>query len=665
MNSDVNISTANSNVTLDTNASINSLNMSGPFNPVTLTGDGQGRTLTIAGALTMNNANLTLYGDAVSSGTLSNTSSFIDLENGAHFSVSGAVMNNGVIEMDSINQNGSNVLNIGGTLTNTGAVLVGALTNSGGDMATIGGDLINSGGFSGEYETSVQITGSVTNSGMISTTAYGVGGQLFGDNHFYIGGDLTNNAGATIAVSGGLDGISITGNLSNSGSIYSGGGDPHFGSNFISVGGTFTNRTAQSSLYANGTQDNVTIGLDLVNHGTVGIMNGSTLYVGGNMNNSGTFTMQYICDFCPSPQLTVTGAVTNSGSMSILGPGDYVSFDSLNNSGSIDFGGQTVATISHDVTNSGQITTSGQSGGGNSLTINGKLTNNPGGVLALEGSSDMARIGTVLNAGTISVGNGAGLIVPVGTHATGNALSGFINAGTVGIAQNGLINSPLGYTQTVGKTTVDGSLSATGGRGVSFAGGSVFGNGGTVTGPMTSNASINMGDALMTVGQMAFHGNYTQGANGSLTFDIASLTQFDKLNVSGNATLNGTMNVDLLNGYTPQVGNTFDIMSFASRAGTFSTVVGLPINSQEHFVLEYNSTNLTLDVVAGQGSGLTSLSAGSSNSEPFITQLDGSGNSLLASSGTPGATTPEPGSILLFGSGLAGLAGWLRLKRTI
>ena len=272
----------------------------------------------------------------------------------------------------------------------------------------------------------------------------------------------------------------------------------------------------------------------------------------------------------------------------------------------------------------------------------------------------------ISNAGTISIASGAALNATGGAHVGENALPGFLNSGIVNISQGAILASPLSYVQTGGQTTVDGTL-RTSERGViNFAGGSVYGNGGTIQGTVISNAAINIGDSLMTVGQLSFLGNYTQGANGSLTFDIAGsgAGQYDQLNISGHAQLNGLMTVDLIHGFIPQLGNTFDIMNFSSSSGAFSTVLGLPINNQEHFVLEYNSTDLMLDVVQGQlsgadlGSGVWFASA----------TADNNGVSLIASAIAPQdgltSSTPEPGTFLLLGSGLLCLGYSLRRRMT-
>ncbi len=124
------------------------------------------------------------------------------------------------------------------------------------------------------------------------------------------------------------------------------------------------------------------------------------------------------------------------------------------------------------------------------------------------------------------------------------------------------------------------------------------------------------------------------------------------------------MTVDLIQSFVPQIGNTFDIMNFSSSSGAFSTVVGLPINNQEHFVLEYNSTDLTLDVVQGQLSG-ADLGSGVWFAN---TAADADGVSLGASSIAPQddvpSSTPEPGTFLLFGSGLLCLGYAVRRRMT-
>jgi hypothetical protein len=105
--------------------------------------------------------------------------------------------------------------------------------------------------------------------------------------------------------------------------------------------------------------------------------------------------------------------------------------------------------------------------------------------------------------------------------------------------------------------------------------------------------------------------------------------------VTGKATLGGTLNLQLINGFVPTIGNTFDIINFASETGTFATINGTSINSSEHFGVVVNPTNVTLDVLAGPA------------------PLWGSSFSAAGASGSP-SPTPEPSSLLLLGSGLLG-----------
>jgi hypothetical protein len=177
-----------------------------------------------------------------------------------------------------------------------------------------------------------------------------------------------------------------------------------------------------------------------------------------------------------------------------------------------------------------------------------------------------------------------------------------------------------------------------------FNGGSIFGNGGTFTGNVTSGGTFNIGDVVKTAGKLAITGTYSQSSGGALNIDIGGLTPgtlFDQLNVGGKATLGGTLNLDLINSFTPTLGSTFDIINFASGSTVnFSTVNGMHINANEHFMVVPNTTNVTLDVVGGPSVGDNSFSS-------------------VASS------TPEPSSLLLLGSGLAALAAYLRRSRRL
>jgi hypothetical protein len=66
--------------------------------------------------------------------------------------------------------------------------------------------------------------------------------------------------------------------------------------------------------------------------------------------------------------------------------------------------------------------------------------------------------------------------------------------------------------------------------------------------------------------------------------------QYGRIIVSGAATLDGTLSVTLGGGFTPANGNSFQVLTYASRTGTFDTLNGNGLN----YSLTYNPTNLTV-----------------------------------------------------------------------
>src|SRR5205823_5303205 len=78
---------------------------------------------------------------------------------------------------------------------------------------------------------------------------------------------------------------------------------------------------------------------------------------------------------------------------------------------------------------------------------------------------------------------------------------------------------------------------------------------------------------------------------------------FDKLSFLSAATLSGTLNISVTNGYLPNVGDRFVVLSYPSETGRFITINGRNIGSGRSFQEAYGSTTFTLTV---QGGGPTS-----------------------------------------------------------
>jgi len=132
-------------------------------------------------------------------------------------------------------------------------------------------------------------------------------------------------------------------------------------------------------------------------------------------------------------------------------------------------------------------------------------------------------------------------------------------------------------------------------------GGSLFGTG-TLAYGVVDGATITPGDSATKTGALAVSGTYAQNAAGALDVTIGGITagtQYDQINVSSTASLNGKLNISLAAGFTPTIGSTFNILNASSVTGTFSSVTGTSINGSEHFTVTYNGNDVILTVVSG------------------------------------------------------------------
>jgi hypothetical protein len=111
------------------------------------------------------------------------------------------------------------------------------------------------------------------------------------------------------------------------------------------------------------------------------------------------------------------------------------------------------------------------------------------------------------------------------------------------------------------------------------------------------NADVNNAGTVTpgpAIGTLTITRSFTQTSTGTLNIRIGGPSQFDTLAVGGTATLGGTLNVSLTNGFAPSNGNAFQVISYASRSGAFATMNGLEPGNGLTFYPEYNLTNFTL-----------------------------------------------------------------------
>jgi hypothetical protein len=461
---------------------------------------------------------------------------------------------------------------------------------------------------------------------------------------YYSTGGTINNAGTLLKSSGtGTATIGVSLAFNNTGSV-----DVQSGTLALNGGGTSTGSfdSTGATLAFGGTHNlsaagaitggNVTFNGATVNHAGSYSVTGTTTATGGTANLTGGPATLGNVVISASGNLNVsTTSASSAASLSLAGI--------LSGSATLNVAGSTIWTAGYmhgtGITNAnGTLELSGAGakhiGAGRTLNSNFAATFSGAGffyhgyvgasvlniaagtTFDIQGDTAMVYYstgGTINNAGTLLKSSGTGTAT-IGTNVS------VTNSGTVS-SESGTLSFNGGYTQTAGATRLDGgaiSSSTT----MNIQGGTLEG-----TGTLTATVNNTGGSVApgLSAGQLNQTGAYTQAAGGSFNTEVGGLTvgtEYDRLASTGAASLNGTLNVSLIGGYEPDIGDSFTIMTFASRTGDFSAITGTDIGNGKQFIKTTNATSVVLDVVVAPTSTPTLTPTITPTTTPTGTQTD-------------------------------------------
>jgi uncharacterized cupin superfamily protein len=114
------------------------------------------------------------------------------------------------------------------------------------------------------------------------------------------------------------------------------------------------------------------------------------------------------------------------------------------------------------------------------------------------------------------------------------------------------------------------------------------------------NRGVLAAGTLGTAGHLTLSGSLALESGGSLAIDLMDTTRFDRLTVSEDVSLQGTMAISALPGFAPHVGDSFRVLEFAGQqlAGTGFGTIDWQGPQTIAFAVEYNAHDVTLRVSA-------------------------------------------------------------------
>ncbi len=188
-----------------------------------------------------------------------------------------------------------------------------------------------------------------------------------------------------------------------------------------------------------------------------------------------------------------------------------------------------------------------------------------------------------------------------------------VNGGTIAFIAGSVAVDAVTITATDTGTILAGTLN--------LSSSSVLTGAGTVTASVVNSGRVDPGASL---GQLVIEGSYTQTAGGVLDIELTGLIaadEYDVLSVTGTATLDGTLEINLLNGFLPTELNAFQVITFADRTGDFNSISGRDLSNDLVLDNSYANTSLTLRTLPELTISAVTLVEGDTGSEQAVFDL--------------------------------------------
>jgi fibronectin-binding autotransporter adhesin len=482
----------------------------------------------------------------------------------------------------------------------------GTLAATGGGVLSIGG-LLNGSALKANVDampgSRVIVDGGGLSGTLASTTGSGLSFSSNGGNVISaatINGDLTfvgsayaqvfnaNTASGTIHMAGTSNGIQLrdgnalltiasAGKMQGYGQVFQ-----TFGGATLENKGTISADVAAQTLALN--PSNIT------GSGTFEAKNGGVLSIGGTLTGSNAVVH---VDNDPSSAVLVNGGGLAGSFAASTGSG--ISF-SANGNNSI-----STATIGSDLTFNGGAYAQVYGANSESGTIHMAGTSN--GIQLRDGNATLKIVsgGKLQGYGAVFQTFGGATLANQGTIAADSvgktlALNNSVitNASEVAVSAAATLSVGGSLTQTAGHTAVDGTLSLA--QTFALQGGSLTGSGSVIGSVDNSGGSVGPGDSP---GLLSITGSYNQQVGGLFDIELGGAVaglSYDQLDVTGAATLAGSIDVGLVNGFRPNIGDKFDVMLRGSGNGTFANL--LTSTPGLAYTVDYEATKVIVTITA-------------------------------------------------------------------